>query len=140
MSCLTFLIAGNMAELSVVSQIIGTALNSGALDDVERGGGGGGRAAGELPPASSQPNRRKISARSIISKGASHVTKKPCRVLVFSAFVILLAMFVYTVYLLLTHFTHLFTSDVFWEHVTDIVKVSSSADCSEELPMQRGGQ
>jgi hypothetical protein len=124
-----------MAELSVVSQIIGTALNSGTLDDAERGGGGGGRAAGE-----SHPNKRKISARSIISKGASHVTKKPCRVLVFSAFVILLAMFVYTVYLLLTHFTHLFTSDVFWEHVKDIVKVSSSADCSEELPMQRGRQ
>jgi hypothetical protein len=65
---------------------------------------------------------------------------KAHRVLVFSAFVILLAMFVYTVYLLLTHFTHLFTSDVFWEHVKDIVKVSSSADCSEELPMQRGRQ
>jgi hypothetical protein len=121
-----------MAELSVVSQIIGTALNSGTLDDAERGGG---RAACE-----SHPNKRKISARSIISKGASHVTKKPCRVLVFSAFVILLAMFVYTVYLLLTHFTHLFTSDVFWEHVKDIVKVSSSADCSEELSMQRGRQ
>ena len=136
-----------MAELGAVSQILGSALNE-AVSDVEsgRGGGGagganaggGGRVVGGGQATNMQQSGRKISARSIISKGATHVAKKPCRVLVFSAFVTLLAMLVYTVYLLLTHFTRLFTSEVFWEHMKDIVRVSNNAECSSNLVPKAG--
>ncbi len=69
------------------------------------------------PPSAGTDNRR----RSFIARGATQVRKKPCRVLVFSAFVAMLMIFVYTVYILITHFSELFQSDVFWGNLKEIV-------------------
>lgn len=65
---------------------------------------------------------------SIIARGAAHIAKKPCRTLLFSSFVAVLMIIVYIVYMLLTHFTQLFTSPIFWNNLKDVV--TAARNCS----------
>lgn len=46
--------------------------------------------------------------------------RKPCRMLVFSAFVILLVLLVYVMHLLLKHISDLTNNTVFWDNVKDV--------------------
>ena len=94
-----------MVELGVASQFISSVVSN-VNDNVDD---------------ANDPEEEK--KKPLLQRGASHLAKKPCRVLLFTAFVTMMFIFVYIIYLLLSHFTELFTSDTFWNNVKDIVSV-----------------